>query len=161
MQDYIIGTYFISLTILFLFGSSSFIMIYYYLKHRNNEMETATELKEFPKVTIQLPLYNEFYVIERLIDAACNFDYPKDRMEIQILDDSTDETVDVVAARVQYYHGQGFDIKHVRRTSRAGYKSGALKEGLATASGEFIAVFDADFVPKPDFLKKTLQYFYL
>ncbi len=161
MQDYIIGTYFVSLTILFLFGSSGFIMIFYYMKHRNNETEKAGELQEFPIVTVQLPLYNEFYVIERLIDAACKFDYPKEKMEIQILDDSTDETVDVVASRVQYYQGQGFDIKHVRRTSRAGYKSGALKEGLASARGEFIAVFDADFVPKPDFLKQTLPYFCL
>ena len=159
MQDYIIGTYFISLTILFLFGSSGFVMIYYYMKHRKTVVKQAVELTTFPKVTIQLPLYNEYYVIERLIDAVCLMEYPKEQMEIQVLDDSNDETIDVVAARVEMYRRQGFDINHVRRSSRAGYKAGALKEGLISASGEFIAVFDADFVPKADFLKKTLPYF--
>ncbi|HEV8537695.1 MAG TPA: cellulose synthase family protein [Bacteroidota bacterium] len=160
MQDFIIGTYFFSLTILFLFGSSGFVMIYYYMKHRNTKQEPAEELSVFPLVTIQLPLYNEYYVIERLIDAVCRMDYPKERLEIQVLDDSTDESVEVAACRVALYRQQGFDIKHVRRNSRAGYKAGALKEGLVTAEGEFIAVFDADFVPNPDFLRKTLPYFF-
>ncbi len=160
MQDYIIGAYFISLTILFLFGSSGFVMIYYYMKHRNTKLKSAQELTTFPEVTIQLPLYNEYYVIERLIDAVTKMDYPKEKMEIQMLDDSTDETIEIVAARVVMYRDQGFDIKHVRRSSRTGYKAGALKEGLTIAKGEFIAVFDADFVPNPDFLKKTLPYFY-
>src|SRR5262245_38682970 len=115
MQDFIIGTYFISLTILFLFGSSGFVMIYYYMKHRKTTLKSAEELTTFPQVTIQLPLYNEYYVIERLIDAVCQMDYPKEHMEIQVLDDSTDETIDVVAARVEVYRQQGFDIKHVRR----------------------------------------------
>src|ERR1041385_4626708 len=161
MQDFIIGAYFISLSILFLFGSSGFVMIYYYMKHRNKKMVQAPPLSEYPVVTIQLPLYNEFYVIERLIEAACRIDYPKDRMEIQVLDDSTDETVGVVAARVAHFREEGFDIKHIQRSSRTGFKAGALKEGLITARGEFIAVFDADFVPKPGFLKETLPYFYL
>ena len=136
-------------------------MIYYYMKHRNKKMVQAPPLSEYPVVTIQLPLYNEFYVIERLIEAACRIDYPKDRMEIQVLDDSTDETVGVVAARVAHFREEGFDIKHIQRSSRTGFKAGALKEGLITARGEFIAVFDADFVPKPGFLKETLPYFYL
>ncbi|HTK81262.1 MAG TPA: cellulose synthase family protein [Bacteroidota bacterium] len=159
MQDWIIGTYFISLTILFLFGSSGFVMIYYYMKHRRTKLKAADDLAEFPLVTIQLPLYNEYYVIERLIDAVCLMDYPREKMEIQVLDDSTDETIELVAGSVAAYREKGFDIKHVRRSSRAGYKAGALKEGLVTATGEFIAVFDADFVPKPDFLQKTLPYF--
>jgi cellulose synthase/poly-beta-1,6-N-acetylglucosamine synthase-like glycosyltransferase len=161
MQDLIIGTYFVSLTILFLFGSSGFVMIYYYMKHRNKKIEKADVLKEFPVVTIQLPIYNEFYVIERLIDAACRIEYPKDQLEIQVLDDSTDETTSIVAARIAMYKQQGYDIKQIRRGSRTGFKAGALKEGLITARGEFIAVFDADFVPKSDFLKTTLPYFYL
>ncbi len=160
MQDVIIGTYFMSLTILFIFGSSGFVMIYYYMKHRKQIQEVPAELGSYPLVTIQLPLYNEFYVIERLIDATCLMEYPQDRFEIQVLDDSTDETVDVVSARVAHYRSLGFDIKHVRRTNRSGYKAGALKEGLVTARGEFIAVFDADFVPKPDFLVDTLPYFF-
>jgi cellulose synthase/poly-beta-1,6-N-acetylglucosamine synthase-like glycosyltransferase len=159
MQDFVIYTYFASLTILFLFGSSGFVMIYYYMKYRHATVPPAPPLGAYPMVTIQLPLYNEYYVIERLIDAICLMDYPKNRMEIQVLDDSTDETVDVVARRVAEYRELGYRIHHVRRDSRKGYKAGALKEGLTTATGEFIAVFDADFVPKPDFLRKTLPYF--
>jgi len=161
MQDVIIGTYFVSLTILFIFGSSGFVMIYYYMKHRKSIQQQPGTLPSYPMVTIQLPLYNEFYVIERLIDATCLMDYPKDRLEIQILDDSTDETVAVVAARVEHYRRQGFDITQVRRDNRTGYKAGALKEGLVTAKGEFIAVFDADFVPKSDFLHDTLPWFFM
>lgn len=159
MQDIVIGAYFISLTVLFLFGSSGFVMIYYYMKHRNTPVEEPPVIREYPPVTVQLPVYNEVYVVERLIDAACLLDYPRDRLEIQVLDDSTDETNQVVSKRVAFYRAHGIDIKHLRRTNRAGYKAGALKEGLTSASGEFIAVFDADFVPRPDFLKKTLPYF--
>jgi len=160
MQDYIIGAYFISLTILFLFGSSGFVMIYYYLKHRDTKHKPVGELKEFPVVTMQLPIYNEYYVVERLIKAACEVDYPEDKLEIQVLDDSTDETIDIAGKVVQHYQKNGFDIKHVRRNSRVGFKAGALKEGLKTARGEFIAIFDADFIPSKDFLKRTLPYFY-
>jgi len=161
MQDYIIFAYFVSLSILFIFGSSGFVMIYYYLKHRDKKLEPAGELKEFPMVTMQLPLYNEYYVVERLITAACEMDYPKDKLEIQVLDDSTDETIGMVANLVEEYKQKGFDIHHVRRSSRSGFKAGALKEGLVTAKGEFVAIFDADFVPSPSFFKKTLPYFYL
>ncbi len=160
MQDFIIGAYFTSLTILFVFGSSGFVMIYYYMKHRGRKPAGAGELKNFPVVTIQLPLYNEYYVIERVIDATCGIEYPKDKLEIQVLDDSTDETVGIVAARVAHFRSLGFDIKHVRRTNRNGYKAGALKEGLVTARGEFVAIFDADFVPKSRFLMDTLPYFF-
>lgn len=159
MQDFVIGAYFISLTILFLFGSSGFVMIYYYLKHRNLKHPIPAALRDFPVVTVQLPVYNEFYVVERLIDATCRIDYPRDKMEIQVLDDSTDETCDVIAARVLKYQRQGYDIKHIQRENRTGFKAGALKEGLVTCRGEYVAIFDADFVPHPDFLKKTLPYF--
>ncbi|HLX11330.1 MAG TPA: cellulose synthase family protein [Bacteroidota bacterium] len=161
MQDIIIGVYFFSLCVLFLFGSSGFVMIYYYLKHRNTKTLFAPDLTEFPVVTVQLPVYNEIYVVERLIDAVCKFDYPKDRLEIQILDDSTDETSEVIAKSVEGYIAQGFDIRQVCRTNREGYKAGALKEGLVTSKGDFIAIFDADFMPKSDFLMKTLPYFAL
>src|SRR5437867_3875027 len=111
MQDVIIGAYFISLTILFLFGSSGFIMIYYYMKHRKTKVAPAPELTSLPVVTIQLPLYNEYYVIERLIDATCRIDYPIDKLEIQVLDDSTDETTALVNNLVTRYRGLGLDIK--------------------------------------------------
>ena len=121
MQDYIIGAYFVSLSILFVFGSSGFVMIYYYMKHRATKVPKAPPLSEFPAVTLQLPVYNEFYVVERLINAVCRIVYPKDKLEIQVLDDSTDETVDVVAAIVARKREEGFNILHVRRSNRKGY----------------------------------------
>lgn len=161
MADIVFGVYFVSLTILSLFGSSGFIMIYYYFRHRSKKVEEPPVLNKYPDVTIQLPIYNEVYVVNRLIDAVCRIDYPREKMEVQILDDSTDETTDVVRSLTAKYREVGFDIKHLHRTSRQGYKAGALREGLKTARGEFVAIFDADFIPKPDFLKKTLPYFFL
>ena len=159
MADFVMITYFLSLTLLFFFGSSGFVMIYEYFKHRNKQDEKLPELNEFPPVTIQLPLYNERYVAERVIEATCNIAYLPENFEIQVLDDSTDDTVEVVAEVVKKYQEKGFDIKHIHRKNRQGYKAGALKEGLAVARGEFVAIFDADFIPKPDFLLKTLPYF--
>jgi len=111
-------------------------------------------------VTIQLPVFNEMYVVDRLVKAVCDIDYPKDHLEIQLLDDSTDETVEVSRKLVAEYSAMGFDIKHIHRVDRTGFKAGALKEGLDKARGEYVAIFDADFVPKSDFLKKTLPYFH-
>jgi cellulose synthase/poly-beta-1,6-N-acetylglucosamine synthase-like glycosyltransferase len=159
MQDIVIGTYFFSLTVLFLFGSSGFFMIYSYLKYRKRSHPVPEPLTEFPVVTIQLPVYNELYVVGRLIDVVCGMDYPKDRLEIQVLDDSTDETVGIVEERVAFYRECGHRIVHLRRNDRAGYKAGALRKGLETAEGEFVAIFDADFIPNRDFLRKTLPYF--
>jgi cellulose synthase/poly-beta-1,6-N-acetylglucosamine synthase-like glycosyltransferase len=159
MADFVMTAYFISLTLLFFFGSSGFVMIYQYFKHRNKEDEKLQELKEFPVVTIQLPLYNERYVAERVIDATCNMAYLPENLEIQVLDDSTDDTVEVVAEIVKKYQQKGFDIKHIHRTNRQGYKAGALKEGLTVSRGEYVAIFDADFIPKPDFLLETIPYF--
>ncbi|MEM0445946.1 MAG: glycosyltransferase [Candidatus Nitrosocaldus sp.] len=112
-----------------------------------------------PYVTVQLPIYNEKYVAERLIRAVCRMDYPKDRMQIQVLDDSTDETREICAELVEYYKARGYRIEHVWRRDRVGYKAGALKEGLKKADGEFIAIFDADFIPPPWFLKRVIPYF--
>lgn len=158
MNDFIMGAYFVALSILFVFGSGGFYMVYHYLKYRGNHLPIVEELKDFPSVTIQLPIYNEQYVVRRLLDAVCNLAYLKESLEIQVLDDSTDETTTIIVERVEYYQNKGIDIKHIRRGSREGYKAGALKEGLKTARGEFIAIFDADFVPKPDFLLQTLPY---
>lgn len=117
------------------------------------------EDEELPFVTIQLPLYNERYVVERLIDNVTQFDYPRDRFEIHVLDDSTDETQDLVRERVNYYKALGFNIEQIRRKVRKGFKAGALKDGMEFAKGEFIAIFDADFLPRPDFLRLTVPHF--
>ena len=112
-----------------------------------------------PFVTVQLPIYNEYYVIGRLIDAVAAFDYPKDRFEIHVLDDSTDETRALVADKVDFYRARGFSIRQISREVRSGFKAGALRDGMREARGEFIAIFDADFVPSPDFLRRTLPHF--
>jgi cellulose synthase/poly-beta-1,6-N-acetylglucosamine synthase-like glycosyltransferase len=114
---------------------------------------------EWPQVTIQLPIYNEWYVAVRLIDAAAALDYPRELMQIQVLDDSTDETVSLVSERVDHHLGRGINIVHLRRADRQGFKAGALANGLEQSSGEYLAIFDADFVPPPDFLKHTLPHF--
>jgi cellulose synthase/poly-beta-1,6-N-acetylglucosamine synthase-like glycosyltransferase len=111
-------------------------------------------------VTVQLPVFNEVYVIERLVNAVCEMEYPKDKLEIQLLDDSTDETVEVSRRLVAEWASRGFDIKHIHRIDRSGFKAGALKSGLEKAKGEFVAIFDADFVPKKDFLMKTIPHFH-
>ncbi len=159
MEEIILFIYIFSLTVLFIFGSHGFIMIYYYLKYRSRKSQAVSEITTYPVVTVQLPVYNELYVVGRLIDASCTMVYPKEKLEIQLLDDSTDQTVEVVAKYVEKYKRQGFDIKHIRRDNRVGYKAGALKEGLAVARGEYVAIFDADFVPRPDFLLKTIPHF--
>ena len=131
-SDFIMYLYFISLLILCAFGAHGFVMVYHYMKQRGTT-SVQPALKETPVVTIQLPLFNELYVTNRLIDAVCALEYPKDKLEVQVLDDSTDETIEVVAKAVSHYHALGYDIKHIRRTSRSGYKAGALKHGLETA----------------------------
>jgi cellulose synthase/poly-beta-1,6-N-acetylglucosamine synthase-like glycosyltransferase len=112
-----------------------------------------------PMVTIQLPLYNEKYVAERLLDNMVQMDYPRDRFQIQVIDDSDDETVEIIAKKVAEYKAQGIDIEHVRRPNRKGFKAGALKDATPMAKGEFLAIFDADFMPNHDFLKKTVPHF--
>ena len=159
MEDLILGAYVFSLSILFLFGSHGFVMIYYYFKNKDKRPVGKTLLDDKPIVTVQLPVYNELYVVERLIDSVCALDYPKDRLEIQVLDDSTDETVDLVAAAVAAKREQGFDIVQIRRADRVGFKAGALRYGMEMAKGEFLAIFDADFVPRENFLTETLRHF--
>lgn len=114
---------------------------------------------QLPHVTIQLPMFNESYVVERLIDRIVELDYPKDKLEIQVLDDSTDDTIEKAKAKVAFYQKQGFDIQYIQRADRVGFKAGALDYGLKTAKGEFIAIFDADFMPSLDFLHKAIPYF--
>lgn len=126
---------------------------------RSEELKTALAPDQWPRVTIQLPVFNERYVVERLIDAVAQIDYPSDRLEIQVLDDGNDESVEIAAKRIGFWQAKGIDVVHVRREERVGFKAGALAYGLERAKGEFTAVFDADFVPEPDFLKKTIPHF--
>ena len=149
---------------LFLFGVHTYLMIYLYKQNHeycntNPEEDLKLSDKNLPKVTVQLPIYNEYYVVDRLVDAAVAMKYPKNKLHIQVLDDSTDETVDKAALLVAKYKKQGFNIDHVHRTNRVGHKAGALDEGMNKTDGEFIAIFDADFIPDPDFLLKTIAYF--
>ena len=114
---------------------------------------------QLPHITVQLPLFNEMYVVERLVKSITEIDYPRDRLEIQVLDDSTDETVSIASATVDRYAAAGFDIHYIHRDERTGFKAGALENGMKSAKGELIAIFDADFVPKPDFLRKLVHFF--
>jgi len=135
----------------------------HYLKHHRRQSADVTDKPQLngkiPTVTVQLPMYNEYYVVDRLIDNICQLDYPIDKLEIQVLDDSTDETIERSVAKVEEYRAKGFDIKLIQRTDRKGYKAGALKEATADAKGEFIAIFDADFLPQKDFLRNTIPHF--
>jgi hypothetical protein len=129
------------------------------MKHKNELPVPAGPMASLPPVTIQLPIYNEMYVAERLIDAVCEIDYPRELLEIQVLDDSTDETCKVAERAVRRHAEAGLDIKYLNRTDRTGYKAGALEAGMKVAKGEFIAIFDADFIPTRDFLTRTVPYF--
>ncbi len=137
------------------------LLIRYSLPKRNLEELPTFELndEELPMVTIQLPVFNEKYVMERLIDNIFFMDYPKDKLEVQVLDDSTDDTIEISKRKVEEYKAQGFDISLFHRIDRQGYKAGALKQATPSAKGEYIAIFDADFLPNPDFLKKTIPHF--
>jgi cellulose synthase/poly-beta-1,6-N-acetylglucosamine synthase-like glycosyltransferase len=129
-----------------------------YLKRRTPPHARAA-VGEPPRVTVQLPIYNERHVVERLIDRVAALDYPRELLDVQVLDDSSDETVARAAARVAYWRARGLDIVHVRRPSRAEFKAGALRHGLETAKGDLVAIFDADFLPDPDFLRRTVPHF--
>lgn len=147
-----------SIILVYCFVQLSLALRYLVVK-RKKKRTAVSEITEWPIVTVQLPVFNELYVVERLVDAVCALDYPKDKLQVQLLDDSTDESLAKGAAKVAHYAQLGFDIEHVRRPERKGYKAGALQYGLQKAKGEFIAIFDADFVPKPSFLKDTLPHF--
>lgn len=154
-----LSVYFVLLGVLSIYGLHRYYMAYLYYRNKGNVPSPKGQFKELPVVTIQLPMYNEQYVAERLIDAVAAIRYPKDRLEIQVLDDSTDETCAVAQRVVDRFRNLGFDIHYIHRTNRQGYKAGALEEGLYRAKGDFIAVFDADFVPSPDFLERTIHFF--
>ncbi len=152
--------YFIVLIILAAYGAHRYWLVYLYYKHKKNKTtEPAAHFDDLPRVTVQLPIFNEQYVVDRLLDAVCRLDYPKDKLDIQLLDDSTDETVEVARILVDRYAALGHPVTYIHRDNREGFKAGALAEGLKTAKGEFVAIFDADFVPPPDFLLKCIHHF--
>lgn len=159
MEWLIICLYGLTLLIICLFSLGQFNLAWHYLQSKKIVEDTLVELSVYPPVTIQLPVFNERFVVERLIESVVLIDYPKDKLEIQVLDDSDDETVQLIADLVAQYKKLGMDIQHIQRPEHVGFKAGALQYGMKRAKGEFIAIFDADFVPQPDFLLKTLPRF--
>ncbi|MBI2834094.1 MAG: glycosyltransferase [Acidobacteria bacterium] len=158
-ETLILAVYFFVLSILAIYGWHRYYLVYLYMKHKENIPKLVPPLERLPRVTLQLPLYNEMYVADRLIAAVCEIDYPRELLEIQVLDDSTDDTWGIAELAVRRHAVQGFDIKCFHRTDRRGFKAGALEAGLKVASGEFVAIFDADFTPLADFLHRTLPHF--
>jgi len=152
--------YFIVLILLASYGIHRYVLVYLYYKNRRNRTtEPAAKFDELPRITVQLPIFNEQFVIERLLDSVCQLCYPLDKLEIQVLDDSTDETQAVAHGLVEHYAAKGLPITYIHRDQRQGFKAGALANGLKIAKGEFIAIFDADFTPPEDFLLRTVHHF--
>ena len=163
LESIIIVIYTIAIVLIFMYALAQLNLLYNYLSSKKKRQDCETfdfsNSEEIPLVTIQLPVFNEMYVMERLLNNIALLEYPKDKLEIQVLDDSTDETVATTKAHVDQLAKTGLDITHITRTDRSGYKAGALKEGLKIAKGEYIAIFDADFLPQPNWLKRTIPYF--
>ena len=157
------GIYSVALLLIFFYSLAQLNLLVNYLSQKkSNESAPKFNLldpKEIPFVTIQLPIYNEEYVMERLLENIAKIEYPKSKLEIQVLDDSTDDSVIDTAKQIKVLQDKGLDIQHIRRENREGFKAGALKEGLKIAKGDFVAIFDADFLPSSDWLKKTVIYF--
>src|SRR2546428_859550 len=151
---------FVVLVLLASYGIHRYTLVSLYYKNKKNRtVDPPAYFSDLPRVTVQLPIFNEQYVVDRLLQAVCRLEYPKERLDIQLLDDSTDETVNVARGLVEHYAAQGHPVSYIHRTNRAGYKAGALHAGLKTAKGELVVIFDADFVPPPDFLLRTVHHF--
>jgi len=159
MEWFLYISYFIVLVSLAGYGFHRLTIIYLYLKHKNDKPVAKGRFEEFPIVTMQLPVFNELHVAERLIKKVSEIDYPKDKLHIQVLDDSTDETQEICRQQVAELVSQGYDAEYVHRVDRTGFKAGALENGMKTAKGEFLFILDADFVPHADVLQKTIHYF--
>lgn len=152
--------YFVVMVILAGYGMHRYALVYKYYRHRKNRTsDPPSRFAELPRVTVQLPIFNEQFVVDRLVDAICKLEYPKDKLDIQVLDDSTDETVGVARSVVERYAALGHPITYIHRTNREGFKAGALQNGMLTCKGEFIAIFDADFVPPEDWLVRVVHHF--
>ncbi len=156
----IVGLYFICLFVIFIYALLQFSLTWAYVRNKRKQIKCAEKsFTDLPLVTIQLPLYNEKYVAERLIESIAKINYPQEKLQIQVLDDSTDETTAILAAKIAELGEAAHHIKLIRRPQRVGFKAGALAYGLKHATGDFVAIFDADFVPDPNFLYATLPYF--
>ena len=152
--------YFVVMVILAGYGIHRYVLVYMYYRNRKNRTtEPPTQFADLPRVTIQLPIFNEQFVVDRLVESICKVEYPKDKLDIQVLDDSTDDTVKVAKAVVDRYAALGHPITYIHRTNREGFKAGALQNGMLTSKGEFIAIFDADFVPPEDWLMRVVHHF--
>jgi len=163
LETIIIIIYSTALLLIFMYALAQLNLLFNYLsaqkKQDNSPKFDFSNPDEIPLVTIQLPVYNELYVMERLLENISKMEYPKDKLEIQVLDDSTDESFETTAAHIKTLQQTGLDIQHIHREDRKNFKAGALKKGLKIAKGEFIAIFDADFMPKKDWLKRTIPFF--
>jgi cellulose synthase/poly-beta-1,6-N-acetylglucosamine synthase-like glycosyltransferase len=159
LETFTLAAYFFVLVILAVYGWHRYYLVYLYIKNKDQQPVPDATFEQLPPVTVQLPIYNEMYVADRLIDAVCQLDYPRDLLEIQVLDDSTDETTTIAERAVRRHALRGVKITYIHRTDRRGYKAGALEAGLKVASGEYVAIFDADFLPSPDFLRRTIHFF--
>ncbi len=159
MEWMVIAGYGLALLIICLFSLGQFNLAWHYMKDKKEKANNIEPLEVYPKVAVQLPVYNELYVVERLLDCVAALNYPKDKLIIQVLDDSDDETVEVIAKKVNELKGRNVPVEHVRRPERVGFKAGALQYGMEKTDAEFIAIFDADFLPEKDFLLKTVPHF--
>jgi cellulose synthase/poly-beta-1,6-N-acetylglucosamine synthase-like glycosyltransferase len=160
MVSFIWATCYLSVLVgLSAYGVHRYFIIYLFLKNRKRKPVPATRFEQLPVVTVQLPIFNEIYVAERLLRSVSQLDYPRDRLQIQVLDDSTDDTREVTADCAAELRERGFDVELIHRTDRTGFKAGALERGLASARGEFVCILDADFVPPPHLLRKTVDFF--
>ena len=155
----ILVAYMAVLGLLCIYGMHRYFLVLTFYRVRNKPPRLAATFDQLPAVTVQLPMFNEQYVAQRIIEQACRIDYPADKLEIQVLDDSTDETVTIARETVERLRAQGHDVVYVHRTNRMGYKAGALEAGAGIAKGEFIAIFDADFMPPANLLRETVHYF--
>jgi cellulose synthase/poly-beta-1,6-N-acetylglucosamine synthase-like glycosyltransferase len=151
--------YVVILLMVAVYGFHRYILLYLYRKYKHNTYTPKSHFAELPKITIQLPMYNEDTVAQRIINATCLIDYPLDKLEIQVLDDSTDHSAEIAKAAVNEWAVKGYPIRYIHRENRVGYKAGALAEGMKTSTGEFIAIFDADFIPPKDILQNVVNYF--
>lgn len=159
MDIFVICLYLLVLSILGVYGFHRGHLLYLYWRHRKSAPKPMKHFEELPVVTVQLPMFNEMYVAERLLEGVSKIDYPKDKLEIQVLDDSTDETTTIAANKVKELVERGFNATYVHRTDRTGYKAGALENGLRFNKGDYTLVFDADFVPTPSIIKDLIHYF--
>src|SRR5438874_2172529 len=161
LSSVLVGTYMAVLLVLAFYGCHRSVLTYLYYRHSKNRPRAAGAFADLPAVTVQLPLFNEMYVAERLLDAVALIRYPRDRYQIQVLDDSTDETQEICRRKIAELQVRypGLEIEYIHRTDRTGFKAGALENGLSTAKGELLLIFDADFLPQADMLERAVHHF--